>query len=205
MSRTTTTTLALLLAATGIALPLPSSGCLAGTLDILVHDGSGEPLEGAQLTLRTPTNLRRLVSGANGRATTTFPAGSVTIQVRHQGFSEISSVVEVQTEATLVPIVLTVAPVESPRERVDGRTVSGTLSAFNLGDSVGWLRLVSLYGRENYFTLISIDGTYSVPKVRFGKYQTIVVSGKRIWFCGAADVDAVARPVNFAINKCREE
>lgn len=95
MSRTTTA-IALLVAATGIALPLPSSRCLAGTLDILVHDGFGEPLEGAQVTLRTPTSLRRLVSGANGRATTTFPAGPVTIQVWHQGFSETSAVVDVQ-------------------------------------------------------------------------------------------------------------
>ncbi|WP_325158210.1 carboxypeptidase regulatory-like domain-containing protein [Actinophytocola sp.] len=138
-----------------------------GTLTGVVTDaGTGAPISGASVQITGPSN-RSLITGADGRYSSTLPVGSYSVTASTFGYgSATASVTIAEGQTTTQDFALS---------RVTNGTVSGVVR-----DAAGAPvanATVEILGTPIAPVQTGADGSYSIPNVPLGTYQAKASAG----------------------------
>jgi subtilisin family serine protease len=138
-----------------------------GTLTGVVTDaGTGAPISGAVVEVTGPSN-RSLITGADGRYSSTLPVGNYTVTASTFGFGSASASVTITEGQTTTQ--------NFALSRVSNGTVSGVVR-----DTAGAPvanATVEILGTPIQPVQTAADGSYSIPNVPLGTYQIKASAG----------------------------
>ena len=165
--------------------PLDDTG-KEGTLEVLVVDAFGKPLQGS-ITLA----VREIVNGVLGREVRIAPKdtlkyGTYRLTVRGSPAYPVDKVVKIDKRFQLVVAALFLAPIEEPWA---GSTIRGRLPAKSMQGRCHWGRQLSAVSEAEYAEGIALDsGAFILENVKPGKYIFVSIGPAGICDITSADV-----------------